>query len=252
VIDGVRARRRSAQAATGSPAAPDVLAAGAATQGATALKLDTAVAEPLRATETAPRLRVAPPAPISAPRAPFIAGVIALVVAGVLGILLINTKTNENSFEISRLREQKTALDTRQQQLENQLAVYDSTGNLSAAAKRLGLVKADTPAYIRLPDGKVIGVPRPGAGQPAVTAQDAADAAGTSPNKAGTTPVQPNTPAGSTQGQPVQGQQGQPVQGQGQQGLPAGAAPAQPGIQGGLVTGQPVVPVQPVVPGAGE
>ena len=150
-----------------------------ATQGSSALKADTAVAEPLRTgtDAAAPRLRVAPPAPITAPRAPFIAVVIALVIAGVLGILLINTKTNENSFEISRLRDQQTALDTRRQQLDNQLATYDSVGNLDAAAKRLGLVKADAPAYIRLPDGKVIGVPKPGTGQPAVTAQDAADIA---------------------------------------------------------------------------
>jgi hypothetical protein len=132
--------------------------------------------EPGRARETAaaPRLRVAPPAPISAPRAPFIAVVIALVVAGVFGILLINTKTNENAFEISRLQDQQAALDNQQQDLENQIAGYESTGNLDAAARRLGLVKADTPAYIRLPDGKIIGVPKPGEGQPAVTAQDPA------------------------------------------------------------------------------
>ncbi len=120
----------------------------------------------------APRLRVAPPAPIQAPRAPFIAVVILLVVAGVVGILLINTRTNENTFKLSRLQDQQAALDNQQQNLENQIAGYESTGNLDAAARRLGLVKADTPAYIRLPDGRVIGVPRPGQGPTAVTAQD--------------------------------------------------------------------------------
>jgi cell division protein FtsB len=145
----------------------------APTHGTAALKLD-----PARATEVvgAPRLRVAPPTPISAPRAPFIAVVIALVVAGVLGILLINTKTNENTFRISKLQDQKAALDNQQQQLENQIAGYRSPGNLDAAARRLGLVKADSPAYIRLPDGKIIGVPKPGTGQPAITAQDGAAA----------------------------------------------------------------------------
>ena len=48
-----------------------------------------------------------------------------------------------------------------------------SIGNLDAAARRLGLVKADHPALIRLPDGKMIGVPTPPDGKPAVTAQDA-------------------------------------------------------------------------------
>ena len=62
--------------------------------------------EPLKVTDAPkpPRLRVAPPAPISVPRAPFVATVLGVVVVGVLGILLINTTTNENSFRISETR----------------------------------------------------------------------------------------------------------------------------------------------------
>jgi cell division protein FtsB len=140
------------------------------------LKLD-----PVKATETgsSPRLRVAPPAPISAPRAPFVSVVISLVVAGVLGILVINTKTNENSFRITKLQDQQAALNAQQQDLENRIAEYSTPNYLNAAARRLGLVKADNLALIRLPDGKVIGVPRPGEGQPAVTSQDGANPAPT-------------------------------------------------------------------------
>lgn len=143
------------------------------TQGSAALRVETA--EPLRHADTpvAPRLRVAPPAPISAPRAPFVTLVIALVLAGVFGILLINTKTNENSFVISRLQEQQSSLDNQQQQLERQLAGYKNTGNLDANARKLGLVKSDVPAYIRLPDGKVLGLYGPVTGRRAITAQDA-------------------------------------------------------------------------------
>ena len=166
-VSGARgARRNSARAGRD---------AGARTQGTAALKLDTAVAEPQRVTRTAPRLRVAPPAPISAPRAPFVAVMIALVIAGVLGILLVNTKTNENSFQISKLQDEQDTLDNQQQQLENQLAHFESVGNLNALAKAQGLVRG-TPAWIRLPDGKVIGVPKPATGEPAVTAQDAVQA----------------------------------------------------------------------------
>lgn len=173
-----RATEPSTGRNTGRPGNRSTQRPGSRTQGTAALKLDTAAAEPLRATgaATAPRLRVAPPAPISAPRAPFIALVIALVIAGVIGILLINTETNLNSFEIRKLQDQQAALDTRQQQLENQLATYESVGNLDAAANRLGLVKG-VPAFIRLPDGKVIGVPRPGRGEVAVTAQNIGAAA---------------------------------------------------------------------------
>ena len=143
---------------------------GTATQGSAALKLTVEPAEPI----AAPRLRVAPPVPINAPRAPFIALVVAIVVVGVLGILLINTKTAENAFRIDTLQDQQRTLDTQRQDLENQIASYNSPGSLDAAARRLGLVKADNPAYIRLPDGKVFGVPKPGSGEVAVTAQESA------------------------------------------------------------------------------
>ncbi|BFU46028.1 hypothetical protein KRMM14A1004_42650 [Krasilnikovia sp. MM14-A1004] len=178
------------------------------TQGTAALKLD--AAQPVRATDVAaaPRLRVAPPAPIRAPRAPFTVVVVALVVAGVIGILLINTKTNENTFRISRLQDQKARMDARQQQLENQIAGYESTGNLDAAARRLGLVKAGTPAYIRLPDGKIIGVPKPGSGEPAVTAQQPGRAADTATGK---------TRTGTSTGGTLQG-------GAGRDAVPAGTA----------------------------
>ena len=150
---------------------------------------------------------------------------IALVIAGVLGILLINTKTNENSFQISRLQDQQTALDNQQQQLENQLATYDSVGNLDAAAKRLGLVKADAPAYIRLPDGKVIGVPKPATGKPAVTAQDADDAGQGSPTPQGTA-GRPAPAAGPTQQGGSAGQQQVPPAGPASRARPAGRRPA--------------------------
>ena len=146
---------------------------GNATQGSAALKLTVEQAEPI----AAPRLRVAPPVPINAPRAPFIALVVAVVVVGVLGILLINTKTAENSFRIDTLQKQQAKLDSQQQALENEIAANNSPGSLDAAARRLGLVKADNPAYIRLPDGKVFGVPKPGSGEVAVTAQESASSA---------------------------------------------------------------------------
>ena len=167
---GVRGARRNPTAGTNRDSAVQ----NSAVQGATALKLNT---EQQRDPITTPRLRVAPPAPINAPRAPFIALVVAVVVAGVLGILLINTKTAENSFRIDSLQKQQAKLDSQQQELENEIAAKNSPGSLDAAARRLGLVKADNPAYIRLPDGKVFGVPKPGSGEVAVTAQETATSA---------------------------------------------------------------------------
>ncbi|MFG1950906.1 hypothetical protein [Micromonospora sp. NPDC048830] len=118
-----------------------------------------------------PRLRVAPPPPVSVPRAPFVALILVLVVGGVLGILLVNTKINENSFRLEKLQQQQAKLDVDQQQLEKDIAEAEAPGNLTAAAKRLGMVEAEEPAYIRLPDGRVIGVPQPANGKPSVTSQ---------------------------------------------------------------------------------
>ena len=173
----------------------DGRAVDAPTQGTSALQPADA---PARDTGSTPRLRVAPPVPIQAPRAPFIVLVLVLVVAGVFGILLINTKTNENTFKLSKLQDQQNTLDNQQQSLENQIAGYESTGNLDAAARRLGLVKADTPAYIRLPDGKIIGVPKPGEGRPAVTAEDPAAAKQTATGASGS--GAPKTAASSPTG----------------------------------------------------
>ncbi|MDO3704637.1 hypothetical protein Q3W71_23525 [Micromonospora sp. C28SCA-DRY-2] len=138
------------------------------TQGSAALR----PAE--RGTATAarpPRLRVAPPPPVRVPRAPFAALIVVLVVGGVLGILLVNTKINENAFRLERLQQQQAQLDLEQQQLKKQIADAEAPGNLEAAAKGLGLVEAGEPAYIRLPDGQLIGVPQPADGEPSITSQ---------------------------------------------------------------------------------
>ncbi|MER7443101.1 septum formation initiator family protein [Micromonospora avicenniae] len=121
-----------------------------------------------------PRLRVAPPPPMSVPRAPFAALIVVLVVGGVLGILLVNTKINENAFKLEKLQQQQARLDLEQEQLKAQIADAEAPGNLAAQARKLGLVESGEPAYIRLPDGRTIGVPQPATGSPSVTSQQGA------------------------------------------------------------------------------
>lgn len=137
------------------------------TDGATALDPRTARrARPVRepGEGRAPRLRVAPPAPVAVPRTPFIVLVLLAVVGGVMGILVLNTKINENAFKLQDLQESQAALHDEQQGLDQQIDVYEDPGNLAAAARKLGLVPAGAPAYIRLPDGKVVGVAQPAGG----------------------------------------------------------------------------------------
>jgi hypothetical protein len=150
---------------------------GRFTDGANALAID--YADPIdyaqpggpaspRLVEVEPPRRtpvpVAPPTPVSLPRPAFLVLVVAIVVGGVLGVLLLNTKINENAFRLDDLRAGQAALDLQEQQLAQALAEKESPGNLAAEARRLGLVPAGTPAFIRLPDGRVVGVPRPAGG----------------------------------------------------------------------------------------
>ncbi|MFI9640112.1 hypothetical protein ACIG87_08590 [Micromonospora sp. NPDC051925] len=141
------------------------------TQGSAALRPAEQPATRTAATAGSPRLRVAPPPPVRVPRAPFAALIVVLVVGGVLGILAVNTKINENAFKLQQLQQQQARLDVDQQQLEKQIEEAKEPGNLTAEARKLGLVEAGEPAYIRLPDGRLIGVPQPADGQPAITSQ---------------------------------------------------------------------------------
>lgn len=110
-----------------------------------------------------PQSAVPPPAPVPAPRAAFVVLVLLVVVGGVLGILLLNTKINEDAFRLHELREQQAVLDQRQQELETRIAEANSTANLTAAARRQGLVQVPfgETGRIRLPGGDVVGDPAP-------------------------------------------------------------------------------------------
>jgi len=80
-----------------------------------------------------------PPPPVAVPRAPFVVLVLLVVIGGVLGILLLNTRINENAFTLHELRQEQATLDQRQQELEEEIAQAKSTAQLAAAARRLGL-----------------------------------------------------------------------------------------------------------------
>ena len=123
-----------------------------------------------RAVEAPIEAPVTPPLPITLPRAPFLVLMVTLVVLGVAGVLVLNTRINENAFRLDALRNQQATLDLKEQQLRQNLAELESPGNLRAAAARLGLVPAGTPAFISLPDGRVVGVPQPATGSPSNSA----------------------------------------------------------------------------------
>ena len=138
------------------------------TSTATTLRRHEVQPQPARRPGARPRppLRVAPPAPVTVARAPFVAFLLVVVVAGVLGILVLNTKINENAFTLSHLQDQQSTLDQQESQLDQHLAVLEAPNSLAAAAARLGLIPSGTPAYLPLPNGQSVGVPQPAAPKP--------------------------------------------------------------------------------------
>ena len=139
-----------------------------------------AAARATRAEQGRDQLTVAPPVPVAVPRTAFVVLVLVVVAAGVIGILLLNTKVNENAFILYDLTQAQAELDQREQELEQQIAQARSPAQLAESARRMGLVQAEEVAYLRLPDGEVLHEPVPGvaAPDPAGANGDGADGTG--------------------------------------------------------------------------
>ncbi|MDX2970654.1 hypothetical protein PWY87_01080 [Kribbella solani] len=131
-----------------------------------------------------PRLRVVYGAPFRPPRMPFVIFVVSLLAAGLVGLLLLNTQLQSGTFDITKLNNQANQLKDQQEALEKQVRTLESPQNLSDRALRMGMVPNPNPVFLRLSDGRVLGVPAEGK-------------AGT-----GTTMFGPGTPTGTATTKP--------------------------------------------------
>jgi hypothetical protein len=111
------------------------------------------------------RLTVAPPAPVAAPRAPFVALVLVLVLTGVVGILVLNTKIAENAFVLDDLHRKQSSLDRDEQRLKSDIAKQESPAYLATRASQFGLGRTTSPASLLLPDGTKLEMPGPSSGK---------------------------------------------------------------------------------------
>ena len=110
-----------------------------------------------------PRLHLVPPPSLHPPRAPFVAVVVGLLTIGLVGLLLLNTVIAEHSFRLHALQQRTAALTLQEQQLQREIDALEAPGALAKRATELGMVPAGNPAFIRLSDGKILGVPTPAA-----------------------------------------------------------------------------------------
>ena len=165
-----------------------------------------------------PALRLVAAVRTDAPRAPFVAVVVCLLVAGLLGLLVLNTVLAKDAFALHTITQDGRALADREQTLSREVEDLRSPQALAARAAELGMVQAGPPAFLRLPDGAILGaataalppgavlgpdgqvVLPPPAPQPGATAD--ADSAGTaatadSPGKTAGTDSTDSTDAGT-------------------------------------------------------
>jgi hypothetical protein len=122
-----------------------------------------------RPTTTRPRLRVVTGAPPKHGGAAF--GIIcaSLLAAGLIGLLLLNTALAQGSFTLHELRATSEQLIDTEDSLTQSLEHSKSPANLAAKAASMGMVPAQSAAFLRLSDGRIIGVAKAAKAPPGFT-----------------------------------------------------------------------------------
>jgi hypothetical protein len=121
-----------------------------------------------------------------AAKAPFVAVVVLILGAGLLGLLLLNTVLAQDAFRLHALQVEGRALADAEQALQRQVSDVQSPQTLAARAAALGMVPGGPPAFLRLSDGKVLGkaVPAPASAAVPAAVPAALAAAATAPTPA--------------------------------------------------------------------
>ena len=122
-----------------------------------------------RPTTETPRLRVVTGAPLRHGGAAFGVFCATLLTIGLIGLLLLNTVLAQGSFTLSKLRATSDQLTDVQGALNQSLDASKSPANLATKATSMGMVPAQSAAFLRLSDGKVIGVAQPASPGPGFT-----------------------------------------------------------------------------------
>lgn len=130
--------------------------------------------------------------------------VVALLVAGLAGVLALNTTMARDSFEVGRLEARSAELSDTREALVHEVDAQSSPQHLAERARSLGMVPADSAAFVDLTEGTVLGVAKK-AKQPEGFSVDAAarPTGGSAPAAAPTPPADQGTA-------PQAGQQKQP------------------------------------------
>lgn len=83
--------------------------------------------------------------------------IFSLLVVGILLSLFINTFVQQASFRKTDLQRSITNATALKQQLETEIATAESPQNLMTKAKKMGMVPANNPVFLRLSDQQILG-----------------------------------------------------------------------------------------------
>lgn len=113
-----------------------------------------------------PLREVPPPAPAVAGNGVFSLVVLGILIGGMVMLLVLNTSLAQGAFEISSLTSTQRELAVQEQKLVQQVALAEAPEALQEKARTLGMVPVASPVFLRLADGKVLGVPTPAQADP--------------------------------------------------------------------------------------
>ncbi|HEY5483222.1 MAG TPA: cell division protein FtsL [Propionibacteriaceae bacterium] len=163
-----------------------------------------ALVEPQQAPQTTSPLRPVPSRQSGLGRLPFMLILAGVLVVGLAGLLMLQTRVQEQSFEVRQLQTQATELSYRQAQLEADVQQKATPAEIARQATALGMVPNPYAVYIDVRTGSVVGTPKVVRGNevPYITykspEQKAAEAQAAAPTPV---PAQPgdSTPQGTNQ-----------------------------------------------------
>lgn len=104
-----------------------------------------------------PRLTIVPKVSTHTPRVPFVLLVVSVLAGGLVGLLLLNTALQSGAYQVTGLRQTSASLTVQQQSLRTRVAELQQPQRLAERAQRLGMVQNDSPAFLSLSTGAIVG-----------------------------------------------------------------------------------------------
>ena len=114
----------------------------------------------LTAVPSAPAQHWTAPAPLR--QLPFMLVLLAVLGIGMVGLLLLNTTVQGQSFQLEDRRQQSARLGYTEAELQHQLDQTSSPQSLAAKARELGMRPNPAPEFLEVPTGRVLGGPNDG------------------------------------------------------------------------------------------